>query len=500
MSRPNEARSTLGISQQYELKYVPDVYHELAFIQYGQFKRVNSFMETNRTLGNVVVLNKTIREFKEEAKHAMIQKDKAIAESCLQQAVLLQEFRDLANDNLLLERDPLVKRLSRNDPESQKEFSRLFKDLHGSIAAVILAAPVAPGPPQLPSTPVYNLASAAVSGYSRHSANVPATAAYATSSTLAYAPLSTTAYAPLPTPSGSILFPREQQSVEDDTSGVTMVDAASFAQYPVTAHLQSGSSLNTRGDITIPTARVQQGGRIDEVAAMTTRGLAEIAKNPDEPRLPNSDRALVQVYDGESAEGADQLLVTSTLHPSYKLWTRKEAFNFFVVGRVFSILWHENEGLSIPGPDQTQTTISRTISHQLGSRVRGKFGEFIYSDIRRMVIVMARDGFCWCCPIATYGGHGLLKKKVREFERRAHTALYVEGLTEPTIYEEEGMTKQPLAIETKDNIHAMSRLNFAAVHTVQWNWRVKNVGMIAKGSMRFFKQYWANMATNAADG
>lgn len=63
---------------------------------------------------------------------------------------------------------------------------------------------------------------------------------------------------------------------------------------------------------------------------------------------------------------------------------------FFQVGRVFSMLYHENAGSR--GPRNSKQGPPRN-SPQF---IKGKYQEPIYSSIRRMIVVKQQQGCCWC--------------------------------------------------------------------------------------------------------
>jgi hypothetical protein len=58
--------------------------------------------------------------------------------------------------------------------------------------------------------------------------------------------------------------------------------------------------------------------------------------------------------------------------------------------QVFALLWHESAGGVGSGRNQARTDLSIPIA------VTGRFGEEVYSHIRRMVVVKEDHGFCLC--------------------------------------------------------------------------------------------------------
>jgi hypothetical protein len=55
------------------------------------------------------------------------------------------------------------------------------------------------------------------------------------------------------------------------------------------------------------------------------------------------------------------------------------------------------------------------------------------------------------------------------------------------------MNKRPIAVDKASpdqKLDAMSRINFARVHTVNWNVKVMNVGRVTRESMPALISYW----------
>lgn len=175
---------------------------------------------------------------------------------------------------------------------------------------------------------------------------------------------------------------------------------------------------------------------------------------------------------------------------------RPDAKKFFVVGRVFAMLWHEGVG------DKKGGHISQVERFKVEryNRKRGKYNEEVFSHIRRMVVVRNRHGYCWCIPINTYNYHGVAKKGLSREDREAHSIIYMDD-TKPAIdpAERNMMVKNPIAVTAanlEQKLHYMSRLNFGKVYSVEWNVKVMNVGLVSVNSMANFTGYWYNEVTS----
>jgi hypothetical protein len=73
---------------------------------------------------------------------------------------------------------------------------------------------------------------------------------------------------------------------------------------------------------------------------------------------------------------------------------RQDAKKFFVVGRVFATLWPEQPIVA----SQAGSLVAAASSAAEMTR----FGERVYTHIRRMAVVQGMDGHCTCIPIGTY--------------------------------------------------------------------------------------------------
>jgi hypothetical protein len=180
----------------------------------------------------------------------------------------------------------------------------------------------------------------------------------------------------------------------------------------------------------------------------------------------------------------------------HRYYRKPDAKKFFVVGRVFAMLWHEGAGDKKGG----HLSQAEPFSVQRNSKRRGKYNEEVFSHIRRMAVVKARHGYCWCVPINTYNYQGVAKKGLSREDREAHSIIYMDD-TNPSMHSaEKGMMfKSPIAVSaasSEQKLHYMSRINFGKVYSVEWNVKVMNVGKIHRDSMFNFEGYWRNEVTN----
>jgi hypothetical protein len=160
---------------------------------------------------------------------------------------------------------------------------------------------------------------------------------------------------------------------------------------------------------------------------------------------------------------------------------RERAVQFFVIGRVFAVLWHE------PAGDSQNDRFSEAFPHP------GRFNEPIISHIRRMVVVKQHHGFCWAIPINTYKGQGVAKRGFNKYDIAGHAVIHATDRAPYTDPAEPRMSKTPLKVNMVqgETLDWMSRINFTTVHTVQHNVKVKNIGMVHKDSMGHLAAYWS---------
>ncbi|KAK3656385.1 hypothetical protein LTR56_003087 [Elasticomyces elasticus] len=131
----------------------------------------------------------------------------------------------------------------------------------------------------------------------------------------------------------------------------------------------------------------------------------------------------------------------------------------------------------------------------------GMFGNAVYSKVRRFVVVREAEHFCSALPITNYGSRGVSKVGTKKSE---HSIIHTGRLPpQPTPGErpsrgEDGMRSRAIRVvpDGPDNqLDAMSRLDYAKVHTIQHNIKVAPVGIVHPDSraalVSQFQEVWS---------
>ncbi|KAK3075500.1 hypothetical protein LTR53_001117 [Teratosphaeriaceae sp. CCFEE 6253] len=170
--------------------------------------------------------------------------------------------------------------------------------------------------------------------------------------------------------------------------------------------------------------------------------------------------------------------------------TRKHSF--FNFGRVFKILWSE------PASDNA-TVISPILRDGRNSISSGRYGETVYSKIRRFVVVREGSDFCTALPIVTYSSQGVSKSGIVKFN---HSIIYT-GATAPQPLRdeyprkgEEGMRPTAIRVVPDDRgemLDSSSRIDYAKVHTIHHNIKVAPFGVVHPASLEPLQRQWRNV-------
>jgi hypothetical protein len=158
-----------------------------------------------------------------------------------------------------------------------------------------------------------------------------------------------------------------------------------------------------------------------------------------------------------------------TLDTSYRMRSGAEAKSFFVLGRVFAMLYTEAASAAAQvAPDDDAFTIVR-------------YGEHVYTQIRRFVVVSVRRNFVLACAVSTYRNQGTLKHGCDSSE---HALIYNTGTDPETCYlpgEKERGLKDPIQVHPADRSTYLvkeSRVRFGKIYAIEWNIKVKDIGLV----------------------
>ncbi|KAI5362499.1 hypothetical protein Slin15195_G061560 [Septoria linicola] len=150
---------------------------------------------------------------------------------------------------------------------------------------------------------------------------------------------------------------------------------------------------------------------------------------------------------------------------------------FFVVGRVFLVLWVEPAGDS----HSDITTMTETVDP---GTTTSRWNERVFSKVRRFVVIREGTDYCSALPIMTYGGKGVGKAGIIKSD---HAIIFTDAEPTPLPNEsrqphEQGMRATAIRVtavnKPREKLDPVSRINFAKIHTIQHNIKVKDFGMV----------------------
>ncbi|KAF2823150.1 hypothetical protein CC86DRAFT_76631 [Ophiobolus disseminans] len=146
---------------------------------------------------------------------------------------------------------------------------------------------------------------------------------------------------------------------------------------------------------------------------------------------------------------------------------------FFVEGRVLAVIMNETAG--------TNATAGRTVtdynSAQSINRVKYE-DNFVYTNVRRFVVVRQKREFCYACPIFTYSGKATTKRGVRPSE---HGIAYSMTQEPQLLPGESGITKASIGVHMAHRVPSLdkaSRIYYGIIHPIQYNVKVKEIGSV----------------------
>ncbi|KAF2818652.1 hypothetical protein CC86DRAFT_155049 [Ophiobolus disseminans] len=160
--------------------------------------------------------------------------------------------------------------------------------------------------------------------------------------------------------------------------------------------------------------------------------------------------------------------------------------DFFFVGRIFAVIMNETAGADYNGRDVTDYNSSTS-----WNAVKYK-DNYVYTNVRRFVVVRQKREFCYACPIFTYSGKATTKRGVRPSE---HGIAYSHGHQPQLLDGEGGITKPSIPVVMSQDVPALvpaSRIYYGIHHPIQYNVKVKEIGYVAQVYVSTLIGNWKN--------
>jgi hypothetical protein len=151
---------------------------------------------------------------------------------------------------------------------------------------------------------------------------------------------------------------------------------------------------------------------------------------------------------------------------------------FFTCGRVFKTLWTDPAG-----PEN----VSEHSQFMSKAKFRVAHGEYVYSKIRRFVVVKRYNLSCQCLPVTTYDGKGYRKRNIKLDE---HGLIYI-GTQPPGPIP--GIVMEPLRIKDAVEELDISYINYGRSYCVDTHVKVKEVGVLDGPSRRLLRRYYQSI-------
>ncbi|KAF2016515.1 kinase-like protein [Aaosphaeria arxii CBS 175.79] len=169
-----------------------------------------------------------------------------------------------------------------------------------------------------------------------------------------------------------------------------------------------------------------------------------------------------------------------SIDPSYRMRTHKEAEQFFLQGRVFSLL------------DPSVGSANAASSSEEPYAEIVKVGEAIFVQLRNFIVVRVREGYVEAVGIFTYSNKGTLNPGC---DASKHAVVYSMG-EDPVVFEgevEKGLAISPFQVgmvNPNGVLPPASRIRFETTYSVECNNRVKDLGIVVPNDLRRLILYW----------
>jgi hypothetical protein len=182
-----------------------------------------------------------------------------------------------------------------------------------------------------------------------------------------------------------------------------------------------------------------------------------------------------------AANAAPNTLHYERVDRSY--FVRQKPTAFFHEGRVLAVIMNETAGANATEriTDYNSSSSINCVKYE---------DNFVYTNVRRFVVVRAKREFCYACPIFTYSGKATTKRGVRASE---HGIIYSEGCQPQLLPGEVGITKPSIAVKMARDAQTLqiaSRVYYGIIHPIQYNVKVKDIGEVPKDQIPFLIGNW----------
>ncbi|KAH7091460.1 hypothetical protein FB567DRAFT_436168 [Paraphoma chrysanthemicola] len=157
---------------------------------------------------------------------------------------------------------------------------------------------------------------------------------------------------------------------------------------------------------------------------------------------------------------------------------------FFHEGKVFAVIMNETAGSTASTPCATDYNSSRSI------HVVKYLTSYVYTNVRRFIVVRQKRKFFFACPIYTYAGRATTKYGVRAEE---HGIAFTWGLEPELITGETGITKPSLSVvmaKGEKPLEKASRIYYGIHHPIQYNVKAKEIGYVPQAQIAALIGNW----------
>lgn len=158
---------------------------------------------------------------------------------------------------------------------------------------------------------------------------------------------------------------------------------------------------------------------------------------------------------------------------------------FFTVGRIFKVVWFEPRGQDTP------VRRSPTSGPDWAGECKPFYGETPVAKFRWFVIVRRRLHHSLCFSITTY--NKTAPNKTTRGRDQDYTVLYSSTVPPARPYDEENITRDPIAVIIEDGetfISPIARLDLGRIYTVEDNLKIMKVGRVHPSSLDSLEEYY----------